>query len=75
LDDLYELIHSVAALTRECDELLRARNDGATLGRTCDSHTSPAAKLEQSLATEGSERTQHRVRVDTQDCGEIASGR
>src|SRR5947207_13248334 len=71
MDDLDQLIQLVALPTCESNELLRALGDGAAFGRPCNRDSAPAPELEQSLVSEEPQRTQHGVRVDTKDRGEI----
>ncbi len=60
--------------TCELDELLRPLNDGAAFGRGGDGDAPAAAELEQTLVAQDAQRTQHGVRVDTEDGGEILRG-
>jgi len=75
LDDLHEFVQPVALETGEVDELSRTCNDGASLGGAGDGDAAPAPELEQLLVSEYSQGSQHRVRVDAKDCGEVFGGR
>ena len=57
--------------TGEVDELSGALDDGATLGRPCNRDAAPAPKLEQPLVAKHAQGTEHGVRVDPEDGGEI----
>jgi hypothetical protein len=52
LDDLDQLVHAVAVVAGELDELLRSLDDGSTLGRPCDRDAASAPELEESLVAE-----------------------
>jgi hypothetical protein len=71
LDDLDQLIQLVALPACERNEFLRALDDGAAFRCSRDRDSAAAAELEQSLVSEQSQGTQHGVRVDTEDRGEI----
>ena len=57
LDDPDELVHPIALAAGELDELTRARDDSALLGRPGDRDATAAAELEQSLVAQHAKRT------------------
>jgi hypothetical protein len=74
LDDLNQLVESVAVATGEVDEFLRFLNDGAAFRCRCDRDAASATELEQSLVTQHPEGAEDGVRVDAEDGGQVLSG-
>jgi len=75
LDDLDQLVDAAAAATRELDEILRPRDDGAFFRRADDRDSPAAAKLEQAFVPQLAQRPQDGVGVDLEDGGEVARRR
>jgi WD40-like Beta Propeller Repeat len=75
LDDLDQLVDSVALLPREADEVAGSRGDGPPLRRPRDRHTPSAAKVQQAFVPELPERPENGVRVDAEHGREVARGR
>jgi hypothetical protein len=69
-----ELVEAIAVVAGEVDELLRSLDDGTTFGRPRNQDATPAPKLEQSLVSQQTERTQHGVGVDAEDGGDVLGG-
>jgi hypothetical protein len=72
LDHSSQLVGPVALLAREAHKLTRARDNLTALGRPSDRDPAPAPELEQTFVAQDAKRTKHRVRVDTENRGEIA---
>src|SRR5207248_11061766 len=74
LDDLDQLVGAVALLAGEADKLAGTGEDGTALRCTCDMDAATTPELEQPFIAEQAERTEHRVGVDVEHCGEVAGG-
>ena len=57
------------------EELFRLLDEGAPLGGAGDGDAAAASELEKALVPELTERTQHGVRVDAENVGEVFRGR
>jgi hypothetical protein len=71
-DHSNQLLGAVALLAREAHKLTRARDNLTALGRPSDRDPAPAPELEQTFVAQDAKSTKHRVRVDTENRGEIA---
>ena len=71
LDDLDELVGSVAVAAGEVDELFGACDDGALFGGAGDGDAAAAAELEQSFVAEHAKGAEDGVGVDLEDGGEV----
>jgi hypothetical protein len=75
LDDLDELLDSIALLAGEANELARSCNDGASLRGTCDVDPAPTAKLEQTLVAQRAQGPEYGIRIHAEDGREVAGRR
>jgi hypothetical protein len=75
VDELVEIIETVAVPPRKLDKLSCSLDDGTTLGSPRNRDASTPTELEESFLPKDLQRTQHGVLVHPEDGGEILGRR
>jgi len=75
LDDLDQLVHSVALMAGELDKLPRSLDDRSPFRRPRNRDASTATELEKSFVPKELQRTQHGVLVYPEDGGKVLGRR
>src|SRR5262245_31751945 len=75
LDHLVELVHCISVAASKLDKLPDLLHDRSALGSAGYGGPATAAKVEQPFLLKQSQRPQNRVRVDSEDGGEISGRR
>ena len=73
-DDPHDLLAAIAPLSCKPQELVHSIDNGTAIRRAGNRDAAPASEVEQSLVTQAAQRSQHRIRVHANHCGEVLRG-